>query len=85
MESKAVPSQLKMTHDKLGQLFNSSKDLKQSEADAQDVTRILGKMYGKFDREHIESTVDSMFRLARDKMESEKDKEVLAGLRQLVR
>ena len=79
--SKPKPAALKTAHEKIGQLYTTSKDLKQNEADLQDLGRILNKMYGKYEHENIESTVDHFFKIAQDKMESDKDKKVLVGLR----
>jgi cardiolipin hydrolase len=39
----------------------------------------------QFKGEIVQSTMDHLFMIAKDKMDSEKDKEVLAGLRQMVR
>ena len=83
--NKPKPAALKTQHEKIGQLYTSSKDLKQNEADLQDLGRILNKMYGKHEKHNIESTVDHMFKIAQEKMESDHDKKVLVGLRQMVR
>ena len=45
----------------------------------------MGKMYGRFEESNIQAAMDSVFSLAKEKMESDHDKQVLAGLRQLVR
>jgi len=85
MEKSDIPAQTKTAHEKIGYLFDQSKDLKQTDADAQDVQRILSKMYGRFEEDNIQATMDHVFSLAKGKMESDHDKQVLAGLRQLVR
>ena len=52
MESN-VPSQLKSTHDKISQLYSSNKDLTTGELEVQELTRNFGRMFGRFDSEHI--------------------------------
>ena len=87
MEAKAPaakPLQVQRTHDKIKALYDSSKDLKQTSADLQDLNRELSKMPLKYDQTNITSTMDRLFSIAMDKMESEKDKTVLVGLRQMV-
>jgi len=83
--SKPVPRAVEKTHEQITQLYKGNKDLSQGPADIQDLSRMLGKMFGKTDSENIQSTVDCMFKVAQDKMESEHDKKVLVGLRQMVR
>jgi len=84
MESN-VPSQLKSTHDKISQLYSSNKDLTTGELEVQELTRNFGRMFGRFDSEHIQQTMDHLFQIAKEKMESDHDKKVLVGLRQMVR
>ena len=59
--------------------------MKVNELDARDFARAINKMYGKREDEHIQATVDHVFGMAMDRMESDHDKDVLVGLRQLVR
>lgn len=58
--------------------------MKQNEADLQDLGRTLNKLPGRFEQGSISDTLDLFFKIAKDKMESEHDKQVLAGLRQMV-
>jgi hypothetical protein len=41
-------------------------------------------MTDKHDHDTVCTTIDHIFKIAKDKMESEHDKQVLAGLRQMV-
>ena len=84
MEGK-VPFDVKRTHEKIEQLYNSNKTLAQSQADKQDFNRLLDRMPGRFDRDNIESTVDCCFSIAASKMENDNDKQVLVGLRAMLR
>ena len=62
--NKPKPAALQTQHDKISQMYSSSKDLKQTEADLQDLGRILNKMQGKNEHHVIESTVDHFFKIA---------------------
>jgi hypothetical protein len=44
----------------------------------------MSKMPMKYDQGNVSSTMDQLFEIAMDKMESDKDKTVLKGLRQMV-
>jgi phosphatidylserine/phosphatidylglycerophosphate/cardiolipin synthase-like enzyme len=70
--------------DQITQLNQSSKDLKQGEADIQDLSRILGRMGERHNQETIHATIDHIFKMAKDKMENDHDKNVLGGLRQMI-
>ena len=89
MDSKvpqtAVPQALTKQHDKISNLYKSNKDLTPSELDLQDLNRMLIKAPGKFDESLIQATMDHLFKIANDKMESDHDKKVLVGLRAMVR
>jgi len=87
MESTKVDlhSQTVSAHDKIEQLFSSSKDLKVTEADQQDLGRILNRMYGRFEEDTCQATVDRLFKIALDKIEDDHSKKVVCGLRQMVR
>tara|TARA_B110000285_G_C14980789_1_gene541250 strand:- start:206 stop:991 length:786 start_codon:yes stop_codon:yes gene_type:complete len=87
MESKqpeGKPLMVQRMHDKIVSQYASSKDLKQNEADLQDLSRNLTKMNQKYEMKHCVSTMDQFFSIASEKMESDHDKEVLKGLRQMV-
>ena len=83
-QAVAKPLVVQRMHDKIVSQYASSKDLKQTEADLQDLGRNLSKMNQKYEMKHCVSTMDQLFSVANDKMESEKDKEILKGLRQMV-
>jgi phosphatidylserine/phosphatidylglycerophosphate/cardiolipin synthase-like enzyme len=86
MEStKPKPLQIENAHAQISRIYEGSKDLKNTESDLQDLSRNLQKMWGKYEMENIQSTVDHLFQLAKDRMESDHDKKVLVGLRQMVR
>ena len=85
MESTNIPADVKRTHDKITDLFSSNDTLKCNQLDMQDFSRIVAKMPKKYNKDAIQSTIDAVFSMAHDKMESDKDKEILKGLRQLVR
>mgnify|MGYP006100996633 CR=1 FL=1 len=87
MESKqpeAKPLIVERMHAKITEQYASSKNLKQTAPDLQDLGRNLSKMNLKYDMKNCQSTMDQMFTIASEKMESEHDKEVLKGLRQMV-
>ena len=50
-----------------------------------DIDRALAKMGGRFESENCQALLDHMFELAASKMESDKDKKVLSGLRNMVK
>lgn len=81
----SLPQDVKRTHTKLQETFNGNDTLTGSELDMRDVSRFIAKMPFKSDKNVCESTINAVFKLALDRMESDKDKEVLNGLRQLVR
>ena len=80
-----TPAQTEACHQKISDVFFKNDELKQSESDAQDINRLMAKMFGRFEEDNIQATVDHCFDIAKGKMESDHDKKVLAGLRQLVR
>ena len=82
---KPVPNAVQKTHDQISQLYSSNKTLKQTEVDLNDLSRMLNKMSGKHYENTIQQTMTHLFSIAMEKMESEKDKEVLVGLRQMVK
>lgn len=83
--TKPKPLQVENAHKQISRIYESSKDLMNTESDLGDLSRCMQKMWGKYDTEHIQSTMDHLFQIAKDKMESEQDKKVLVGLRQMVR
>ena len=83
-EPAAKPLIVQKMHDKIVNQYGSSKDLKQTEGDLQDLNRTLSKMNLKYDMKNCTSTMDQLFSIANDKMESDHDKAVLKGLRQMV-
>jgi phosphatidylserine/phosphatidylglycerophosphate/cardiolipin synthase-like enzyme len=84
MQTNKVSAALQNSLDKITQINQSSKDLKQTEADLTDLSRIITKVQDKHKQETVQTVIDHIFTLARDKMESEHDKKVLAGLRQML-
>ena len=78
------PLQVQRTHDKIKNLYGSNADLKQTEGDLQSLASLMNKMPMKYDQGNVTSTMDQLFEIAQDKMESDKDKAVLKGLRQMV-
>jgi hypothetical protein len=86
MEStKPKPLQVENAHKQISRIYEGSKDLKNTESDLGDLSRSLSKMWGKYETENIQSTMDHLFTIAKDKMDSDHDKKVLVGLRQMVR
>lgn len=83
MEKKAVslPQDVKRTHTKLEETFKNNDTLTGSELDMRDVSRFIAKMPFKSDKNVCDATINAVFKLALDRMESDKDKEVLNGLR----
>ena len=79
------PEQLQKAHDKINEIYDGNKNLKSNQLDLRDFTRTINKMYGRREDEHIQATIDHVFKMAQDRMESDHDKDVLVGLRQLVR
>ena len=63
-KDKPKPNAVQKTHDQISQLYNSNKTLKQSEVDLNDFSRMINKMYGKYDRSNIGSTKDHIFTIA---------------------
>ena len=87
MEKKATPTlpqDVKRAHTKMIECFEGKKDLTGTELDMRDFNRIIAKMPFKT-RDNVDATISTVFKMAMDRMESDKDKEVLKGLRQLVR
>ena len=72
------------TQEKIVDLYKDNKDLKNSEADLCDLSNSLKKMEDKYNNDKIQKTIDTLFMIASSKIESEHDKAVLAGLRQMV-
>ena len=83
-KSKPQPVAFATTQQKIVDIYKNNKDLKTSEADLQDLSRALVKMEDKNNDEKIQKTIGTLFMIATSKMESEHDKAVLAGLRQMV-
>jgi len=55
---EAKPLVVQKMHDKIVQQYASSKDLKQTEGDLQDLARNLSKMNQKYDMKNCVSTMD---------------------------
>lgn len=82
---KPVPNAVAKTHQQISDLYKSNKTLKNTEADLNDLSRMVNKMFGKYERENVSETISHLFSIAMEKMESDHDKEVLVGLRQMVK
>lgn len=80
-----VPLAVQQTHKKISDLYADSEDLKPDPGNLQSLSRAVSKMKGRFNEDNIQATIDHVFSIAFDKMESEKDKEILKGLRCMVR
>jgi cardiolipin hydrolase len=80
-----LPIDVKRTHDKISNLYSSNDELKPDAATLQDLSRHVSKMKGRFSEDNIQATIDHIFKLALDRMESDKDKTILKGLRSMVR
>jgi len=67
------------------EMYAKNKDLKQTEVDLNDLSRIVTKMGpDRFKEENCSATVSKAFEIAMEKMETDGDKAVLKGLRQMV-
>ena len=64
--------------------FEGKDTLTGTELDMKDFSRIVQKMPYK-NKDTVEASINTVFKMAMDRMETDKDKEVLKGLRQLVR
>lgn len=76
---------LQKAHDKMVQIYAGNDDLKCGKDDLQTLSAQMNKCFGRFEEDNIQSTTDVLFQIAKDKMTSEHDKNVLIGLRQMVR
>jgi phosphatidylserine/phosphatidylglycerophosphate/cardiolipin synthase-like enzyme len=79
------PAQLAKTHKDIDEIFQGNKTLKVNALDAKDFAKKIKHQLGNKVDEHIQSTIDHCFGMAMERFESDHDKEVLVGLRQLVR
>ena len=80
-----LPIEVKKTHDKISALYEGNDELTVDVLTLGDFNRAVNKMKGRFNDDNIQATIDHVFSLAADRMESDKDKKILAGLRSLVR
>ena len=76
---------LQKAHDKMVQIYAGNDDLKCGKDDLQTLSAQMNKCFGRFEEDNIQSTTDVLFQIAKDKMTSEHDKNILIGLRQMVR
>jgi hypothetical protein len=79
------PIGVQRTHERIAGMCEGKDTLKLDNFDLADVSRHFSKMPDRFGEDHIQGSMDFLFSLAKDRMESEHDKEVLGGLRQMVR
>ena len=81
----SIPKSLERNHDKIANLYKDNADLTPKEVDLQDLNRMLSKQTGRFDDALIQSSMDNLFKIAQEKMETDHDKKVVSGLRAMVR
>ena len=70
---------------KVDNIYLDNGDLTNGRSQLQDLSRNLNKMWGKYDEDNCQAATDHLFKLAANRMESEHDKKVLVGLRQMMR
>ena len=69
----------------MAEMYKNNKNLKNTEVDLNDLSRIVTKMGpDRFKEKSCSDTVSKAFEIAMEKMETDGDKEVLKGLRQMV-
>ena len=80
-----METNLQKCHRQMAEMYAKNKTLKQSEVDLNDLSRIVTKMGpDRFKEQACNETVSKAFEIALEKMETDGDKEVLKGLRQMV-
>ena len=66
-------------------LLGSGPKLEAKEVDINDLSRYLVKMPNKHNKDNISAVITKLFEVAKNKMKDESDKELVDGLRTLVK
>jgi len=83
-EPYVKPPAVQKAHGKITSICSKNKSLELSESELRQLTELLGKMYGRFEKDNCQATTDHLFSIAREKVSGDDNKQIIDGLRQMI-